>query len=416
MPNSSYYHGYLPEEFQMSNTTQRQKANSYEDLMRPDEDWRSLPDSADRRKIQNRLAQRSYRRNVKRQREELEELKLQLQGQSRKLQCNATNQAHFNQGTSTQNFQDQNVPVLVPQTAPNSANEAWAQAGKQQTIEQSPDINGRSRAVSGHSSPAVSSKDQYQSPVQQSQSVDFRPQNLQVAQTAPSRKRSFTDSSFSPNLQPNTTSRAHVPQPLPLHQPQQQQQQSSQTPDMQSQTSGTPVLTPQQQPFLADFHTQDLPYGDGSTSPPMVFGDMSCFTEFTKIESSASEDGRQRDAGLGVTSIPGVSPNSQATFPPTPPVSSSLASRTWPSSSSTDEDSVKNEETSNQTMLHLAAEKGHEGVLRLLLERGGIDIDSRDSGGYTALHRAVQRGRMGIVRILLEHEADMNARTTQFPY
>lgn len=67
-------------------------------------------------------------------------------------------------------------------------------------------------------------------------------------------------------------------------------------------------------------------------------------------------------------------------------------------------------------MLHLAAEKGHEGILRLLLERGGIDIDSRDSGGYTALHRAVQRGRMGIVRILLEHEADMNARTTQFPY
>jgi hypothetical protein len=107
MSNLSLLHGYLPEESQMAHSTQRQKTNSYEDLMRPDEDWRSLPDSADRRKIQNRLAQRSYRmslltpyrvnffmvtdcvsgRNVKRQREELEELKLQLQDQSRKLQC-----------------------------------------------------------------------------------------------------------------------------------------------------------------------------------------------------------------------------------------------------------------------------------------------------------------------------------------
>lgn len=217
------------------------------------------------------------------------------------------------------------MPVLVPQTAPNSANETWTQAGNQQTIEQSPDVNGRSRAVSGHSSPSLSSKDQYQSPSQQSQNVDFRPQNLQVTQPTSSRKRSFTDSSFSPSLQPNTTTRAHVPQPLPLHQPQQQQQ-IIQAPDMQSQSSGTPALTPQQQPFLPDFQPQDLPYGDGSTSPPMVLGDMSCFQEFTKIEGPSSEDGRQRDAGLGVTSIPGVSPNSQATFPPTPPVVSNLAS------------------------------------------------------------------------------------------
>lgn len=67
-------------------------------------------------------------------------------------------------------------------------------------------------------------------------------------------------------------------------------------------------------------------------------------------------------------------------------------------------------------MLHLAAEKGHEGILRLLLERGGIDIDSRDSSGYTALHRAVQCGRMGVVQILLEHEADLSARTAQFAF
>jgi hypothetical protein len=33
---------------------------SYAELMKPDEDWRMLPDNSERRKIQNRLAQRAY--------------------------------------------------------------------------------------------------------------------------------------------------------------------------------------------------------------------------------------------------------------------------------------------------------------------------------------------------------------------
>jgi hypothetical protein len=39
----------------------REQTVSYADLMKPDEDWRNLPNAADRRKIQNRLAQRAYR-------------------------------------------------------------------------------------------------------------------------------------------------------------------------------------------------------------------------------------------------------------------------------------------------------------------------------------------------------------------
>ncbi|KAK8015929.1 hypothetical protein PG991_008817 [Apiospora marii] len=40
----------------------RTQTISYVDLMKPDEDWRNLPDASERRKIQNRLAQRAYRR------------------------------------------------------------------------------------------------------------------------------------------------------------------------------------------------------------------------------------------------------------------------------------------------------------------------------------------------------------------
>ncbi|OTB01306.1 hypothetical protein M426DRAFT_75269 [Hypoxylon sp. CI-4A] len=57
----------------------RPLTTSYVDLMKPDEDWRNLPDAAERRKIQNRLAQRAYRRNMRDRTKEVERLKKQLQ-------------------------------------------------------------------------------------------------------------------------------------------------------------------------------------------------------------------------------------------------------------------------------------------------------------------------------------------------
>ncbi|KAK7990683.1 hypothetical protein PG990_014963 [Apiospora arundinis] len=56
----------------------RTQTISYVDLMKPDEDWRNLPDASERRKIQNRLAQRAYRRNMRDRTREVERLKNQL--------------------------------------------------------------------------------------------------------------------------------------------------------------------------------------------------------------------------------------------------------------------------------------------------------------------------------------------------
>lgn len=34
---------------------------AYKDLMKPDEDWRKMPNHVERRRVQNRIAQRAYR-------------------------------------------------------------------------------------------------------------------------------------------------------------------------------------------------------------------------------------------------------------------------------------------------------------------------------------------------------------------
>ncbi|KAK7937958.1 uncharacterized protein PG986_014826 [Apiospora aurea] len=52
--------------------------SAYLELMKEDEDWRQLENAAERRKIQNRLAQRAYRRNLRNRNKEIETLREQL--------------------------------------------------------------------------------------------------------------------------------------------------------------------------------------------------------------------------------------------------------------------------------------------------------------------------------------------------
>lgn len=61
------------------------------------------------------------------------------------------------------------------------------------------------------------------------------------------------------------------------------------------------------------------------------------------------------------------------------------------------------------TALHLAAERGHEGMIHYLLENGA-KIDARDQPGNTALHVAVRRGYRTIATILLDEGSDVNVR------
>jgi hypothetical protein len=55
-----------------------------------------------------------------------------------------------------------------------------------------------------------------------------------------------------------------------------------------------------------------------------------------------------------------------------------------------------------QTPLLRAAERGHEAVVRLLLEREGVDADSKDRYRRTPLSCAAENGHEAVVQVLLE--------------
>ena len=69
------------------------------------------------------------------------------------------------------------------------------------------------------------------------------------------------------------------------------------------------------------------------------------------------------------------------------------------------------EDDLNRTPLSWAAENGHEAVVRLLIERDGININAKDRWGRTALTWAAEEGHEAVVRLLVEREdVDINAK------
>jgi len=63
----------------------------------------------------------------------------------------------------------------------------------------------------------------------------------------------------------------------------------------------------------------------------------------------------------------------------------------------------------NETLLHLASEKGYHSIVSLLLSRDAI-IDATNDHGSTPLHNACMYNQYETVKILLENEADPNIK------
>lgn len=61
------------------------------------------------------------------------------------------------------------------------------------------------------------------------------------------------------------------------------------------------------------------------------------------------------------------------------------------------------------TAMHLATERGHEGVLKYLISQGA-SVDARDQPGNSPLHVAVRKGYLTIASTLITADSDVNAR------
>jgi hypothetical protein len=63
-----------------------------------------------------------------------------------------------------------------------------------------------------------------------------------------------------------------------------------------------------------------------------------------------------------------------------------------------------------QTPLHIAAQQGHVGIVRLLLSSKHIDVNAQDRCRATPLYLASENGHVMVVKLLVEHNAQLDIR------
>ena len=71
---------------------------------------------------------------------------------------------------------------------------------------------------------------------------------------------------------------------------------------------------------------------------------------------------------------------------------------------------VDSKDTKYRTPLSLAAENGHEAVVKLLLDKNA-DVESKDDEhGQTPLSLAAENGHEAVVKLLLDKNADVESK------
>ncbi|KAF2148615.1 hypothetical protein K461DRAFT_316377 [Myriangium duriaei CBS 260.36] len=319
------------------------------DLMKPGEDWRDVADSAERRKIQNRIAQRSYRRTMRAQRVELDELKQRLkaaqEGQSNDSHCHS------------------DAPAEKRAANPHRARKSRSTASQEwwtiQSVAQSQETS--SNDLSHLSTLPVSSPP----------SLCLSKRACILPSTASDRQSNqLDDDNIQVDQGPGSFETSPAPAEIIID-----QAGILETPPLTCRSSVEHINETQ------DAHIPSALIGTDTSTDRQTNG----FNAFWDVSWNPNE----------FTAEPCVNPTMQAfgTF---------LHLPTLPHVTETGQVAE-----TRQLVLHLAITSGHCDILRMLLAVDEVDMNERNRAGSNPLQFAIISGKTDMVAILLEHGADI---------